>query len=252
VNYKKKLLVTGISGGIGSAIATLFRENNWYVIGIDMRKPDSDEYFDEFYNVDLSKEAGIREFCDLLSKKHEVLDAIINNAATQISKSIVDLSVEDWDKTFDVNVKAPFLLVKLLFPLLRKSGLSSIVNVSSVHSIATSENISAYAASKGALTVLTRAMALEFAKCGIRVNAVLPGAVDTQMLREGLSRGHLKNDNIEEKMKELSARHPLLRVGDPKDVAKMVLFLADHSCSSFVTGQTFVVDGGATARLSTE
>ena len=133
-------------------------------------------------------------------------------------------------------------------PLLRERR-GAVVNVASVHAIATSAGLAAYAASKGAVVALTRAAALELAPEGIRVNAVLPGAIDTQMLRDGLSRG---GPDIDAGMAALAERTPLGRIGRPQDVAEAVLFLADASRSSFITGQTLVVDGGATARLSTE
>ncbi len=142
-------------------------------------------------------------------------------------------------------------MAKDAFGLLKKTK-GAIVNVSSVHAVATSKNIAAYAASKGGMVALTRAMAIEFADVGIRVNAVLPGAVDTQMLREGLSRGHVKGSNIEDQLNDLGQRTVMGRVGDPREIAQSILFLADEERSSFITGHAMVVDGGATIRLSTE
>ena len=127
------------------------------------------------------------------------------------------------------------------------------MNVSSVHAIATSANIAAYAASKGAMLALTRALAIELASNNIRVNAVLPGAVDTPMLHSGLSRGHLWGDNIVDLVEQLGSKHVIGRVGQPQEIAQAIYFLADQSRSSFMTGQEgLVVDGGATCRLSTE
>ena len=127
------------------------------------------------------------------------------------------------------------------------------MNVSSVHAIATSANIAAYAASKGAMLALTRALAIELASNNIRVNAVLPGAVDTPMLHSGLSRGHLWGDNIVDLVEQLGSKHVIGRVGQPQEIAQAIYFLADQSRSSFMTGKEgLVVDGGATCRLSTE
>jgi NAD(P)-dependent dehydrogenase (short-subunit alcohol dehydrogenase family) len=134
--------------------------------------------------------------------------------------------------------------------LLKSRG--SIVNVSSVHAIATSEGIAAYAASKGAIVALTRALALEFGRNKVRVNAVLPGAVDTPMLRAGLTRGHLKGKNASQLIRALGSKHVMGQVGAPEEIAEGILFLADPARSSFMTGQSLVIDGGATARLSTE
>ena len=120
-----------------------------------------------------------------------------------------------------------------------------------MHAIATSSNIAAYAASKGALLALTRAMAIELAPDNIRVNAVLPGAVDTPMLRAGLNRENTQDHNIEISMRNLEKKHVIGRVGQPEEIGQTILFLADCQ-SSFITGQSIIVDGGATARLSTE
>ena len=112
--------------------------------------------------------------------------------------------------------------------------------------------VPAYAASKGGLLALTRAMAIEFARDNIRVNAILPGAVDTPMLRAGLQRGHLGGVDIKERLKNLAQKTVNGRVGKPEEIAHAIYFLVDDEQSSFMTGQGLIVDGGATARLSTE
>jgi len=128
----------------------------------------------------------------------------------------------------------------------------AIVNVSSVHAIATSANVAAYAASKGGLLSLTRALAIELGSDRIRVNAVLPGAVDTPMLHAGLNRWHVHGRNPLELVEQLKSRHVMGRIGQAGEIAQAIYFLADDDRSSFMTGQALVVDGGATARLSTE
>ena len=136
--------------------------------------------------------------------------------------------------------------------MLVAAGESAIVNVSSVHAIQTSTNISAYAASKGGILALTRAMAIEFAPNNIRVNAVLPGAVDTPMLRSGLDRGQHSGSSMTDRLDNLARKTVNGRIGQPFEIAQAVYFLAGGETSSFMTGQALVVDGGATARLSTE
>jgi NAD(P)-dependent dehydrogenase (short-subunit alcohol dehydrogenase family) len=118
--------------------------------------------------------------------------------------------------------------------------------------VATSENLAAYVTSKGALVALTRAAALELSCDNIRVNALLPGAIDTKMLRSGLSRDHVSGDTIEKRLDQLGQKHAVGRVGKPEEIGQAALFLADKDRSSFMTGQSMIVDGGATARLSTE
>ncbi len=132
---------------------------------------------------------------------------------------------------------------KLAHPLLKNRGGGAIVNVSSVHAIATSPNVGSYAASKGGLLALTRSMAIEFARENIRVNAILPGAVDTPMLSAHLDQARLEN---------LARKTVNGRIGKPMEIAHAIYFLADEEQSSFMTGQSILVDGGATAKLSTE
>ena len=149
-----------------------------------------------------------------------------------------------------VNLRSVYLGVKYLYPLMEEPG-GAIVNVSSVHAIATSTQIAAYAASKGGMLALTRALALELAP-KIRVNAVLPGAIDTEMLHSGLMRGHVTGGSADELVKALGEKHVVERVGKPEEIAEAIYFLADEKRSSFMTGQSLVIDGAATARLSTE
>jgi NAD(P)-dependent dehydrogenase (short-subunit alcohol dehydrogenase family) len=194
---------------------------------------------------------SVEDLFSWLSGQVNRLDALVNNAAIQVCKPLVDMTVEEWDDVMASNLRSIFLAVRAAYPLLRTAK-GAVVNVSSVHAVATSENIAAYAASKGGALALTRAVALEFARDGVRVNAVLPGAVDTPMLRSGLSRGRAEGSSVEERVRDLGRRTALGRVAEPEEIARAILFLADSQQSSFMTGQALVVDGGATARLSTE
>ena len=160
---------------------------------------------------------------------------------------IFETEAADWDRQMNVNLKAIYQNTKLGYDLLKKSR-GAIVNVSSVHAFATSAGIGAYAASKGAVLAFTRAAAIDLAPDNIRVNAVLPGAVDTAMLSEGLNRG----DDPKAALSNLEQRTIMGRVGRPEEIAQAILFLADEDRSSFITGQNLIVDGGALARLSTE
>src|SRR2546429_2815376 len=136
----------------------------------------------------------------------------------------------------DCNVRAVFLSVKQAFALLKGSG-GAIVNVSSVHAVATSVGIAAYAASKGALLALTRAMALEFGPENVRANAVLPGAVDTPMLHAGLSRSNVQGESVAKLVRGLGKKHVMGRVGKPHEIGQTILFLADPERSSFMTSK---------------
>ncbi|NPA92915.1 MAG: SDR family oxidoreductase [Chloroflexi bacterium] len=254
---KRTVLITGAAGGIGRAIVARFVEAGWEVIGWDKAPQPADFPAQAHYQqVNLADPAAIETAGKKVRAAHPKLHAVVNNAALQIAKPLLETSVEEWDAVHAVNLRAAFLVSKTLFPALRAAGEAgegaAVVHVSSVHAIATSANIAAYAASKGGLLALTRAMAIEWAPYGIRVNAVLPGAVDTPMLRAGLARGHLHGDAVEAQLAELARRTVNGRIGKPAEIAAAVYFLADESQSSFMTGQPLVVDGGATARLSTE
>ncbi len=243
------MLITGAAGGIGRATVVYFVEKGWRVIGVD--RNDFGEPFPQpglFIQADL---ADVKNFDAIYQKARDytdTLDALINNAAYQIVKPILETSVEEWDAVMASNLRSVFLGAKLAHPLLAAGGGGAIVNTSSVHAIATSANIAAYAASKGGILALTRAMAIEFAPDNIRVNAVLPGAVDTPMLRAHLG----GTGTIPERLENLARKTVNGRVGTSEEIAKVIYFLADHDQSSFMTGQALVVDGGATARLSTE
>lgn len=247
------MLVTGAAGGIGRATVKLFTEKGWRVIGVD--RNEFNEPFPEnglFIQADVSKPEDMDVIYEQARGFTTTLDAVVNNAAVQVSRPLLETTIEEWDLVMASNLRSVFVGTRLSYPLLKASGGGAIVNVSSVHAVATSTNIAAYAASKGGLLALTRALAIEFASDNVRVNAVLPGAVDTPMLRSGLGRGHLGGSDVTERLDNLARRTVNGRVGRPEEIAHAIYFLADSTQSSFMTGQALIVDGGATARLSTE
>ncbi len=249
----KTVLITGAGGGIGRATVSLFSEKGWRVIGVD-RVPFGEGFpsTGTFIKADIS-DASVMELIFLQTRASTPsLHALVNNAAVQVAKPLVDTTVEEWDAVMASNLRSAFLFMKLAHPLLKVAGNSAIVNVSSVHAVQTSINIAAYAASKGGLLALTRAMAIEFAPDNIRVNAILPGAVDTPMLRAGMGRGHVGQGDMQSRLDNLARKTVNGRIGQPSEIAHAIYFLADYEQSSFMTGQSMVVDGGATARLSTE
>ena len=250
---KKVVLITGAAGGIGRATVQYFAGHGWRVIGVD-RHPFGENYPQDglFIQADIANPADFETIFEKTEKFTSELHAIVNNAAVQIAKPLVETTTEEWDEVMASNLRSIFLACKLAFPLVKASGNGAIVNVSSVHAVATSANIGAYAASKGGVMALTRAMAIEFAPQNIRVNAILPGAVDTPMLRAGLQRGHVSGGTIVDRLENLARKTVNGRVGQPEEIASAIYFLADNSQSSFMTGQALVVDGGATCRLSTE
>jgi glucose 1-dehydrogenase len=249
----RTVLITGAGGGIGRATVWAFAEAGWRVIGMD-RAPFGEPFpEDGFYiQADISDPEAMEVILDKVLTFTDQLDALVNNAAIQIAKPILETTIAEWDEVMANNLRSVFLMAKLAHPMLKAAGKGAIVNVSSVHAVQTSANIAAYAASKGGLLALTRALAIEFAPDNIRVNAILPGAVDTPMLRAGLGRGHVQGGNIQQRLENLARKTVNGRVGQPAEIARAIYFLADETQSSFMTGQSMIVDGGATARLSTE
>ena len=220
-------------------------------MGLDRQPAEDLPGVDRFLLADISDVAAAgRAFAEMRVAEGR-LDALVNNAAIQLAKPFLETSLDEWEAVMGSNLRSVYLAVSAAHPLLKAQG-GAIVNVSSVHAVATSANIACYAASKGALLALTRALAIEFAPDRIRVNAVLPGAVDTPMLRAGLARGPMAAADPERQMAELARRTVMGRVGRPDEIAQTILFLADEARSSYMTGQAVIVDGGATCRLSTE
>ena len=250
---KRYVVVTGAAGGIGRATVNFFAKKGWIVIGIDREPFDGD--FPQnglFIQADVSLEKDWQDIQAKLIERTSSLDALVNNAAIQITKPIVEMTVEEWDRVLNANLRSVFLSVKMLYSALKAENGGAIVNVSSVHAVATSKDIAAYAASKGGMLALTRALAIELAPDNIRVNSVLPGAVDTPMLKAGLNRDHGGSGTPAERLENLARKTVSGKIGQPEEIARAIYFLADESESSFITGQPLVVDGGATARLSTE
>jgi glucose 1-dehydrogenase len=249
----RSVLITGAAGGIGRATVNLFAQAGWRVIGVD-RAPFGETFPENglYIQSDISIGENLESIFSQAHAYTGYLNALVNNAAMQIAKPMLETSVQEWDAVMASNLRSVFLGVKLAHPLLKAAGGGAIVNVSSVHAVATSANIAAYAASKGGLLALTRAMAIEFAPDNIRANAILPGAVDTPMLRAGLGRGHVQGSDILQRLDNLARKTVNGRVGRPDEIAHAIYFLADETQSSFMTGQALIVDGGATARLSTE
>jgi glucose 1-dehydrogenase len=247
------MLITGAAGGIGRATVKVFAEAGWRVIGVD-RRPFGEPFpaGGLFIQTEITDPNNLKNIFDQAAAYTPTLDALINNAAIQIPKPLLDTTVEEWDLVMTHNLRSVFMGVKLAHPLLKAGVGGAIVNVSSVHAICTSANIASYAASKGGLLALTRAMAIEFAPDNIRVNAILPGAVDTPMLRDSMRRGSLDGGDIHDRLENLARKTVNGRVAQPAEIAHAIYFLADNRQSSFMTGQALVVDGGATARLSTE
>ncbi len=244
---EQSVVITGAAGGVGQALVDEFRGNGWRVIGTDVENRPEQLVVDDWVQGDLST-TSTREA--LRNTVGSVLSALINNAAVQFNSSFRMTTEQELLRSFEVNVLAGALLARdLVDPLSRSAG--AIVNVGTVHSVATSANVFPYSFSKSALLGFTRSVAIEMAAEQVRCNAVLLGAVDTPMLREGLARRN-HPDGADGNRRELIERTPLGKIATPPEIAPSVRFLADSSLSGFITGQSLLVDGGVSVKLSSE
>jgi glucose 1-dehydrogenase len=247
----KVAVVTGSSKGIGRAIVLAFAKSNTYAgIVVNARKRDEAEgVVKEVQNIgncdsialiaDVSKEADCIRLIDETIKHYGRIDVLVNNAGIQQEVPFEDTSTEVWQKIIAVDLTGPFVCsreaVKHMLNQNPKGG--CIINISSVHQIIPKPHYVPYATSKAGIEMMTKTMALELAQDNIRVNAVAPGAIATEMNEE------LKEDKAE--LNNVLRRIPLRRIGSPEDIANMVEFLATDK-ASYVTGTTFFVDGGMT------
>lgn len=223
----KKAIITGGSKGIGQAIARKFIQEGANVIVFDIEKP---KYKAKFYQVDIKSEEEIRKaFRDI-----KRLDILVNNAGVYFQSSIEKTTKGRLDFLVDTNLKGTFLMCKYALPLLKKSK-GQIINISSGLGAVPEPESPAYCATKSALIMLTKCMAQEYAPKGLRVNAILPGPIDTPLLRKELP--------IKKEFRAYTKLNPMRRVGKPEDVANVALFLAS-SKANYVTGGLYSVDGG--------
>lgn len=237
-------LITGAAGGIGRALCAEFRKSGYRVIATDIVEFPG-LMCDRFIKADLTSlcrdQEDLKKFVrEVDSDAHnDGLTTLVNNAAVQILNKTSQISLQDWWDTLDVNLLAPFVLTQALLPALEKAE-GSVINIGSVHAVATKPGFVCYATSKAALVGLTRALAVDLGG-RVRVNAVNPAAVATPMLREGF-RGR------EDQLLTLEGMHPIGRIAKPEEIARAVVFLASAN-SSFITGAAINVDGGILSRL---
>lgn len=249
---QKTAVITGGAQGIGRAIAERFYSAGASVYIVDRNAQEGQKAVSSMMGTgdgqasliqaDLSDESAIREIAQEIATRSGRADVLVNNAGVELEQSIEDVTVEGWERVMAVNLRAPLLLTQALLPHFPLSG-GAVINISSIHAFRAFPNSISYACSKAGLLALTRNLALELASRQIRVNAICPGYIDTQLWED-----YLKNAEDPDRLaEETRALHPLGRRGLPEDIAGAALFLADPD-SSFMTGAHLVIDGGLTLR----
>jgi NAD(P)-dependent dehydrogenase (short-subunit alcohol dehydrogenase family) len=241
----KVAIITGGGSGIGKAIAMAFvREGAKVVIaGRDSKRLDraAAEIGPDCLAVsaDVSNADSVEKLVSATVERFKQINVLVNNAAVLLPGTAESISEEDFDQTFNINVRGLWLLSRAVLPHMRATGGGSIINIGSVLSLLGARNRVAYSASKGAVMAMTKAMALDHAAENIRVNCIAPGIVATEMVE--------KFNTDEAARRQREAMHPMGRFGQPEEVASAAVFLASDE-SGWTTGSVITVDGGYSAQ----
>ncbi len=245
----KIALVTGGGAGIGRAICETFAREGAHVLVADIDGDAAQETVSaivtangaaEALTVDITDTSEVRTLMETIKAAHGRIDVLVNNAGVGARADFRHLTDDEWDKVWSVNLDGTVKCAREAFDLMRASGKASIVNLSSVMSAKHTRQMAVYSATKGAVSALSRSLAVEYAPYGIRVNTLLPGYVDTALIGR-----YIKNPGI---AKALLTQTPLRRFGMPEDIANAALFLASDE-AGYITGAALNVDGGMQTTL---
>ena len=245
-------VITGAAQGIGRRTAELLAEQGYKLAVIDLRQPEElvtaiekngGEIF--AYAGNIADESVVAAFAEAVFQRYSRADVLVNNAGISLISPAEQTTAADYRRVLEVNLVAPFLLSKAFGEKMLEAGSGSIVNVASIAGLAGVADRAAYNASKHGLIGLTRTLAAEWGGRGVRVNAVCPGWVKTEMDAADQAGGSYTDADI-------TARVPMGRFATPEDIAQAIAFLADHRQSGFINGQALAIDGGWTADASWE
>lgn len=253
----KVALVTGGARGIGAATVREFTARGYTVVSVDTLKSEGEAVCEQVRNIggdclfitcDVSNEEQVKKVVETIDQKYGRVDALLNIAGIVLVKPFHEISFEEYQKTFDVNVGGIFLFTKYVLPIMKKQKSGVIVNMASVSAHVGQTDHVMYGATKGAILAMTRALAWEVAPYNIRVNSISPGSVDTPMLRGDITlesnRTGLPFDQVK-KLRE--GEQAFNRWADPSEIAKPIYFLASDE-ASFITGTDLLVDCGWVAK----
>ena len=244
-------IVTGAASGIGRASAIAFAREGARVIAVDIDRPKGEETAAMiaalggetfFAHADVANEEDVKRFVQEALALWGKIDILFNNAGVVLVKPLEEMTGDEWDRVMSINVKSAFLAIKYAVPHMRRGGGGAILNTGSIASFTGQLGTPVYSASKGAIALLTKSLALDYGRDRIRVNCICPGITDTPMLREHLGHG----PEGEELIRERLSRVPTGKILTPEDVARAALYLVSDD-SIGVTGVLHVVDGGLLA-----
>ena len=244
----KVALITGVTSGIGSATAQRFAEEGALIAGLDLNTPGGSAWEKicatakdcSFYTVDVSNEMDVRSAVAAAVEKFGRIDVLVNSAGVASAGATEDVTVEEWDRTMNINLKGSFLVAKHVARIMLKQQSGSIVHIASIEGLEGFSGQVVYGVSKAGVVQMTRTMAADYATRGIRVNCVCPGIIETPFTAV------LNDESLKDLKKRLTGAHLMQRFGKPEEIANGILFLASDE-ASFVTGQSLVIDGGWTA-----
>lgn len=246
----KVAVITGGGTGIGKETALLFAKEGAKIVITDINEQSGNETVSDiqaiggealFVRHDVSNEDDWKKVADEAIHTFNKVDILFNNAGIYIIKPLAEIELSDWNRLMSINVTGVFLGMKHIMPLMAKQNKGSVINASSIAGLTGAAGHILYGASKGAVRIMTKDAAMEYAPYGVRVNSIHPGYIDTGMADYASATTGSSKDELGKNL------FPLGRLGSVKEVAQTVLFLASDE-SSFSTGAEFVIDGGATAK----
>ena len=244
----KVMIVSGGASGLGLAAGIKFAKNGFNIVLLDIdeekgrkaeeliKKSGQDAVF---CKCDISDKGQVQRAAEITKQRFGRADVLINNAGLEVRGSILQCTEDDWDRLYNINLKGIYYMSNAIVPLMIEHGAGAIVNTGSILGYRTVGERAAYSSSKGAIDTLTRSMAFDLAGNNIRVNCVVPGAIDTPLIRGSIN----DSPNPAETEAFLSSKSVLNRMGTPEEVANVMYFLASDE-ASFVTGAAYFVDGG--------
>ena len=235
---KRSVIVTGARGGIGESTAKKFLDLGDHVYGVDLALNDTPHDFVEVI-CDVSDPDAVSGLVERVVNETGRIDVLVNNAGIRLEKDVINTTIEEWDRMMAVNLTSVFLGCKFALPHMLKQSSEAIVNVASTSGLNPLPNRAAYCANKAGVIGLTRQMALQYSRKGVRVNAVCPGSTKTPFFKEAMAK--LSDPAAVEAASR--ARLPIGRLGEPEEIANSIAYLASEE-ASFITGAILDVDGG--------